>query len=396
MSHTPAPLDEQQAQLVERLRAASGAPVSFAELRAIGIENPALLCYELAAVGLPVTRTCSPGEGMPALSVRLEPEREQRMSGDEVSDSPESIDAEVASRPRLPPRPRVPPRPRPHPTTRVATRPCAPPRTREVLSPRVLGWLTSVHDMLRVRERPLEASATRLLGWLRSVPARLGVLRAWLERIADSLDRLAGAASGLERRVRRAWQTVRRARPPALISVAGLALTLVAVVAIVLGNESGNGARVRTGGAGGHSRHTGISAGSRGPGQAGAASARVAPASGVSPRLGPPGTQTRVSLADAEAFEAEGHRLLAEGSYASAIDRLSAAIGASGQSLAACSVPASEACLTFAYALYDLGRALRLGGHHAEAIAVLSERLRIDNQRPTVQHELELARGAPA
>ena len=57
----PHHLDEQQAQLVEHLRAAGGAPVSFDELRAIGIENPALLCYELAAVGLPVTRGCSPG-----------------------------------------------------------------------------------------------------------------------------------------------------------------------------------------------------------------------------------------------------------------------------------------------------------------------------------------------
>ena len=60
----PHHLDAQQAQLVEHLRAAGGAPVSFDELRAIGIENPALLCYELAAVGLPVTRGCSPSEGM--------------------------------------------------------------------------------------------------------------------------------------------------------------------------------------------------------------------------------------------------------------------------------------------------------------------------------------------
>jgi hypothetical protein len=39
------PLDEQQARLVERLRAARGEPVSFDELRSEGIENPALLCY---------------------------------------------------------------------------------------------------------------------------------------------------------------------------------------------------------------------------------------------------------------------------------------------------------------------------------------------------------------
>src|SRR2546423_15645608 len=73
----PDQLDELQARLLERLQAARGAPVSFAELREIGIENPALLCYELAAVGLPVTRTCSPAEGMPALSVRLEPKADR-------------------------------------------------------------------------------------------------------------------------------------------------------------------------------------------------------------------------------------------------------------------------------------------------------------------------------
>jgi hypothetical protein len=76
MTRAPAQLDRQQALLVERLRRAHGAAVTFEELRAAGIENPALLCYELAAAGLPVTRTCAAGEGMPALSVRLESRRE--------------------------------------------------------------------------------------------------------------------------------------------------------------------------------------------------------------------------------------------------------------------------------------------------------------------------------
>lgn len=42
----------------------------------------------------------------------------------------------------------------------------------------------------------------------------------------------------------------------------------------------------------------------------------------------------------------------------------------------------------------DLGRALRLDGESGAAVQILSERLRIDNQRPVVQHELDLARGA--
>jgi hypothetical protein len=367
-------LDEQQAQLVERLRAAGGAPVSFAELRAMGIENPALLCYELAAVGLPVTRTSSPGEGMPALSVRLEPEREPQEHGPEVSHSPATSDAEVAPRPRLPPAPL------------------------EVPATRVRGGPTGVPDKLRGRGRSLAAPAARVLGGLTGVPDRLRVLRSPLESAAArSLDRLASAASGLERRARWAGQAARHARPAAVISIAALALTLVAVVAIVLGTQAGNeAARLPAADAQGHSRHRAISARAGGPGRAVAAKAPSAPASGVSTGRGSASAQTRLSPADADGFEAQGHQLLAEGSYASAIDHLSAAIRASRQSLAACTEPASEACLTFAYALYDLGRALRLEGHHAEAIAILRERLRIDNQRRTVQHELELARGAPA
>jgi len=71
-------------------------------------------------------------------------------------------------------------------------------------------------------------------------------------------------------------------------------------------------------------------------------------------------------------------------------------VRASGQSLGACMEPTTEACLTFAYALYDLGRALRLNGQAAAAVPVLSRRLRIDNQRSVVQHELELAQGGSA
>jgi hypothetical protein len=282
MSGSPGQLDEQQAQLVERLRAAGGAPVSFDELRAIGIENPALLCYELAAIGLPVTRT-SAGEGMPALSVRLEPESEQQ---------------------------------------------------------------------------PAQAQRTQT------------------DRAEQSVDDVAPASRA-------------RGRAPML----ALAVTVVAVIAIVLAHQAGNGGgRVHTAGAG--------ATGRRSPSTARQSGAAPGASAAVSPRIttGPvkSGMPTHVSPAAAVAFEAHGHQLLSEGSYGTAIGNLLAAIRDSGQSLVGCIEPASESCLTFAYALYDLGRALRLQGRDSEAISVLSERLRIDNQRPTVQHELELARGASA
>ena len=106
--------------------------------------------------------------------------------------------------------------------------------------------------------------------------------------------------------------------------------------------------------------------------------------------------QLAVSVGTAAALEAEGHQLLGAGRYAAAIADLRSAIQASGGSLSRCAEPTSEACLTYAYALYDLGRALQLEGDPAAAIPILSERLRIDNQRETVRQELDVARGATA
>jgi hypothetical protein len=95
-------------------------------------------------------------------------------------------------------------------------------------------------------------------------------------------------------------------------------------------------------------------------------------------------------------LDLEGHQLLGEGRYPAAVDRLLGALHASGESLTRCTQPTTGSCLTFAYALYDLGRALRLSGDAGAAIPILSRRLRINNQRSVVQHELDLARGAGA
>jgi hypothetical protein len=47
--------------------------------------------------------------------------------------------------------------------------------------------------------------------------------------------------------------------------------------------------------------------------------------------------------------------------------------------------------LTYAYALYDLGRSLRLAGSPREAVTILWRRLQIPNQTDTVRAELTLA-----
>jgi hypothetical protein len=318
----PRELDELQARLVERLRAAGGEPVSFDELRAIGIENPALLCYELAAVGLPVTRTCSPGEGMPALSVRLEPRREEQPDAAATGDSPREPELEAPGAPGS------------HPG-----------------SPQGPG----------VGARAMHASAATALGRLAMLAGRLG--------------------------------TEHRLRPSRLIAVSALAIVTVAIVAMALGAQ-GRTVRTESGGARADASRPAPATVARQSPRASpppaAATAPAPPAQSIGqPQAGEPASPVR-----AAALEAVGHRLLGEGSYAGAIPQLLAAVRTSGGSLAGCREPASDGCLTFAYALYDLGRALRLQGRHPEAITVLSQRLQIDNQRPVVQRELALARSS--
>ncbi|MDQ3719719.1 MAG: tetratricopeptide repeat-containing protein [Actinomycetota bacterium] len=56
--------------------------------------------------------------------------------------------------------------------------------------------------------------------------------------------------------------------------------------------------------------------------------------------------------------------------------------------------PPGTTNVKYAFALYNLGRALRLSGRADEAVAVLERRLQIPNQRATVQKELDQARAA--
>jgi hypothetical protein len=120
---------------------------------------------------------------------------------------------------------------------------------------------------------------------------------------------------------------------------------------------------------------------------------RVAASNGPSstnaaPQLPP----TPVSQMLATELDARGHQLLLAGQYHDAVPALERAMLATGQQLGQCLEPTTNACLTYAYALYDLGRALRLGGDPAAAVPILERRLLIDNQRPTVAAELSLAR----
>jgi tetratricopeptide (TPR) repeat protein len=59
---------------------------------------------------------------------------------------------------------------------------------------------------------------------------------------------------------------------------------------------------------------------------------------------------------------------------------------------AVASYPAGSQDLDYAYALFNLGNALRLSGQPEAAIPILERRLEIPNQTSTVEEELEAAR----
>jgi hypothetical protein len=179
-------------------------------------------------------------------------------------------------------------------------------------------------------------------------------------------------------------------RPKRLLAPAALVFAIVVVVAIVL---------TATGlGAGSSPRHDHVA---QRPHSTPAVTTTATPTATATTQAAT--TQaavtpapTRVSLTLATQLESQGHDLLAAGQASTAVPVLRRALAATGEDVNACVQPESTMCLTYAYALYDLGRALRLSGKPAAAVPILEARLQIDNQRPMVLAELELARQAAA
>ena len=87
---------------------------------------------------------------------------------------------------------------------------------------------------------------------------------------------------------------------------------------------------------------------------------------------------------DPAALNDEGFALMNAGRPGDAIPLLARAVDAYGAD--------GGDDLTYAYALYNLGRSLRLAGRPGDAIPVLERRMAIDNQRDVVARELEQAR----
>ena len=309
-------LDEQQRRVLELLREAAGAPVSYTAIRAAGVEFPAGVVSELELVGVPIER-CHEGAGRRAVAgVRLA-----------------ASEAGVASSP-------------------TSGNPQAPPAHREPFS----GGAKAGPPVPR-RRPPL------VPGGRRPIRTRM-------------------------------------------IALAALAIAVVLVVALgAIGTAPDRGHAVAAGEHAAAHTHAPASAGAK---RVASAPARRARRKAAAPerrkrtrpahpsKAAPTPVPTPVSPALATTLEAQGHDLLESGSYSAAIPVLRRAVAATGESLTACLEPVDENCLTYAYALYDLGRALTLGGDPRAAVPILEDRLEIDNQRPVVAAELSAARDAEA
>ena len=94
-------------------------------------------------------------------------------------------------------------------------------------------------------------------------------------------------------------------------------------------------------------------------------------------------TETASNPEQGSSLNEQGYALIQAGEYEAAVPVLEEAVG---------SFPEGTEDLNYAYALFNLGNALRLSGRPEDAIPVLEQRLRIPNQTQTVQRELNAAR----
>jgi tetratricopeptide (TPR) repeat protein len=380
----PDDLDRQQVLLLAVLRRAGGAPVSYADLREAGIELPASVVSELQLAGVPVQRCPreSFAEAGRGAGVRLDPARNP------VGAAP-SRDAYRAAD-------------RTQPLPAGAYSEAAAARARR--PPRVAGGVPGG------QAAPGWTSKVGVVAWRRAynaVQAAAASGRAAAARASSSVRGRATAKGDVAYRDRtRAdggrpqWLAV--AAGGRWLAVLALLAAGAAVVALVLASLGG-GQGTRGPEAHRHpARPAASSTTAPSPrniaGGAGPPAATTTTTGGQQPpasRQQPPARPTSsmpVSPTLATRLESRGHALLESARYQDAVPVLRRALAATGESLGACLEPASGTCLTYAYALYDLGRALRLSGHPAAAVPILKRRLEMDDQRSTVEAELELAR----
>ena len=177
------------------------------------------------------------------------------------------------------------------------------------------------------------------------------------------------------------------ARRGALVALLGFVAAVIAVAVIVLGGGGGDEGRTPP------AKATKAPQSKGGGEREAKAQNTAAPAAGseaepeaeaeAEPEPEPPPRPEGNDPEGGAALNQQGYELIQAGEYDAAVPVLEEAVAA---------FPAGSEELDYAYALFNLGSALRLSGRPEEAIPVLEERLRIPNQTGTVEEELAAAR----
>jgi eukaryotic-like serine/threonine-protein kinase len=184
----------------------------------------------------------------------------------------------------------------------------------------------------------------------------------------------------------------RGSRWSAAAAILGVIAALAVVALVVLDGGDGKGGAPAAKAKKARHEQRGSSASTTAAAGANGSSAATPSESGEETSAEPSGAETPEAEAPAPsggdpesgaALNEEGYGLIQAGEYEAAVPVLEEAVS---------SYPEGSEDLGYAYALFNLGSALRLSGHPDEAIPVLERRLQIPNQTATVEEELEAAR----
>jgi len=173
------------------------------------------------------------------------------------------------------------------------------------------------------------------------------------------------------------------ARRGALLALLAFVAAVVAVAAIALGGEGdgGTGTQAKKSPPADKDSAGGSSKASAKPEESAEPETSSEPEN--TPAVAPAPEPEESKPETGSALNQQGYELIQAGEYGAAVPVLEEAVAA---------FPAGSEELDYAYALFNLGNALRLSGRPEEAIPVLEQRLEIPNQTGTVEEELAAAR----
>ena len=230
--------------------------------------------------------------------------------------------------------------------------------------------------------------------WPHAPPRATAVLRRGLDpdpdrrplsagRLIDELDAVlerSAAVAATTRHVKPVTITLSSRSLLRAMLIGGLLAALGAVIALLL--TSGNSRSPTPSGPVASAGRHGSGSGQRSGQSAGeSATTTTTTTTTAQPPAAPAGSTSGAQLND------QGYALIQAGSYDEAVAVLRRAVA---------SFPKGTSDLNYAYALYNLGHALRLGGRPDEAIPILEQRLQIPNQVAAVRQELAAARAEAA